>query len=59
MRISQIQRGGYAEAPRAGKKRSLHSPTDGVKLPAKRRSSYNAPTQNYSQPFGRKYMDEN
>lgn len=44
MKIRQMQRGGGAELPRAGKKRSLHSSAGGVKLPVKRENSYDAPT---------------
>lgn len=58
MEIRQIHRGGYAETPRAGKKRSLHSSADGIKLPEKRRNSYNAPIHDHSQTFGWKYFDK-
>lgn len=54
-----MQRGGGAELPRAGKKRSLHSSVGGVKLPVKRENSYDAPTQDYSQTFGWKHFDKN
>ena len=57
MKIRQMQRGGGAELPRAGKKRSLHSSAGGVKLPVKRENSYDAPTQDYSQTFGWKHFD--
>ena len=59
MRIKQKQRGMHAALPRAGKKRSLHSSTEGIKLPAKRKNSSDAPTQDYSRTFGWKYFDEN
>lgn len=59
MRIKQKRRGVRAELPRAGKKGSLHSSTKGIKLPAKRKNSYEAPTQDYSQTFGWKHFDGN
>lgn len=59
MKIRQMQRGGSAELPCAGKKRSLHSSAGGVKLPVKKENSYDAPTQDYSQTFGWKHFDKN
>ena len=58
MKIRQMQRGGGAELPRAGKKRSLHSSAGGVKLPVKKENSYDAPTQDYSHSFGWKHFDK-
>lgn len=58
MRIRQIKRDVYAETPRAGKKRSLHSSADGLKLPEKRRNSYNAPTHDHNRVLGWKYFDK-
>lgn len=57
MKMRQIHRGGYAETPRAGKKRSLHSSVDGIKLPEKRRNSYSAPIHDHSQILGWKFFD--
>ena len=47
------------ELPKAGARSSgLHSSGEGIKLPAKRRNYYDAPTQDYSRTFGWKYFDE-
>ena len=59
MKIRKKLRNEERELPKAGMRTGgLHSPRQGIKLPAKRRNYYDAPTQDYSRTFGWKYFDE-